>query len=161
VVSGGLGGPGAKVLGIVVSFLVNVVLFFAAFRLMTAAAVDTRCLWVGVVVAAVFWTILQVVGGLYVGHVLKGIPAAYASFGFVIALLVWLHLGAQMTLYAAEVNVVLQRHLWPRSLLGPPVEPADRETLAALAKVEERHPEEQVDVTFSGSPCTGGQEPDA
>jgi YihY family inner membrane protein len=161
VVSGGLGGPGAKVLGIVVSFLVNVVLFFAAFRLMTAAAVDTRCLWVGVVVAAVFWTILQVVGGLYVGHVLKGIPAAYASFGFVIALLVWLHLGAQMTLYAAEVNVVLQRHLWPRSLLGPPVEPADRETLAALAKVEERHPEEQVDVTFSGSPSTGGQEPDA
>ena len=60
----------------------------------------------------------------------------------------WLHLGAQLTLYAAEVNVVLTRKLYPRSLLGPPEERADEETLAALAKVEERDEREQVDVTF-------------
>jgi uncharacterized BrkB/YihY/UPF0761 family membrane protein len=66
----------------------------------------------------------------------------------VIALLVWLHLGAQMTLYAAEVNVVVARNLWPRSLLGPPAAPADEETLRALAKVEERHDIEKVDVEF-------------
>ena len=31
--------------------------------------------------------------------------------------------GAQMTLYAAEINVVLRRRLWPRSLFGPPRRP--------------------------------------
>jgi membrane protein len=147
-VAGGLGGTGAKVGGIVVSFIVNVILFLAAFRLLTARAVETRCLWIGVVVAAVFWTILQSVGGLYVGHAVRHVPAGYASFAIVIGLLVWLHLGAQMTLYAAELNVVLQRKLWPRSLLGPPLEPADQKALTDKAKVEERHPAEVVDVRF-------------
>lgn len=147
-VAGGLGGPAARVGGIALSLVINVILFLAAFRLMTSRAVQTRCLWVGVLVAAVFWTILQAVGGLYVGHALRHLPAGYASFGFVIGLLIWLHLGAQMTLYAAELNVVIQRRLWPRSLMGPPVEPADQRALTALAKVEERHPEETVEVSF-------------
>ena len=51
---------------------------------------------------------------------LKKSTSTYGEFGLVIALLVWLHLGAQMTLYAAEINVVLARRLWPRSLFGPP-----------------------------------------
>ncbi len=155
VVSGGFGGPLTKVLGIAVSFLANVVLFFAAFRLMTAASVETRCLRVGVVTAAVFWTILQAVGGLYVGHVTKHMSAAYATISTPIALLVWLHLGAQMTMYAAELNVVLQRGLWPRSLMGPPTEPADQRTLAALAKVEERHEDETVEVSFADEDDNG------
>ncbi len=72
-----------------------------------------------------------------------------------IGLLVWLHLLAQMTLYAAEINVVVIRRLWPRSLLGPPEAPADQETLRALAKVEERHDVEQVDVHFhNGEPAS-------
>jgi YihY family inner membrane protein len=147
-VTGGLGGPVLKVAGIVVSLLVNIILFGAAFRLMTARTVPSRDLRIGVIVAAVVWEILQIVGGIYIGHVLKGASTTYAQFAFVIALLVWLHLGAQMTLYAAEINVVVTRKLWPRSLLGPPVAPADEETLRALAKVEERHEIEKVDVEF-------------
>jgi YihY family inner membrane protein len=147
-VSGGLGGPLVKVVGIVVSLLVNFALYLAAFRFMTSSTIALRCLWVGVAVAAVFWEILQVVGGLYINHVYRHESSAYSQFGLVIALLVWLHLGAQMTLYAAEINVVLTRKLWPRSLFGPPAAPADEETLTALAKVEERHDEEQIDVRF-------------
>ena len=82
---------------------------------------------------------------------LKHSTSTYGVFGLVIALLIWLHLGAQMTLYAAELNVVLARRLWPRSLLGPPTVPADEATLTALAKVEERHDTEQVEVEFKRS----------
>jgi membrane protein len=157
-----IGGPLAKVGGIVVSLLVNFVLYLVAFRLLTARAVKTSCLWVGVAVAAVFWTILQTVGALYIHHVVSHMSAAYALFSTVIPLLIWLHLGAQMTLYAAEINVVLERDLWPRSLLGPPVEAADQRTLAALAKVEERHPAETVAVTFDEDhPEMTGHERDA
>jgi membrane protein len=156
-VSGGLGGPATKVLGIILSLLLNFCLFFAAFRVMTGSSVPSRDLWPGVLVAGVLWEILQVVGGYYIGHVL-------AQFGLVIALLVWLHLGAQLTLYAAEINVVISRRLWPRSLFGPPTEPADQETLTALAKVEERSEEQQIDVEFTseadGSPTkTGDRSP--
>jgi membrane protein len=150
-VTGGLGGPLLKVAGIALSLLLNFALFLAAFRLLTASTIATRCLWIGVIVAGVFWEILQVVGGYYIGHVLKHSTSTYGVFGLVIALLIWLHLGAQMTLYAAELNVVLARRLWPRSLLGPPTVPADEETLTALAKVEERHDTEQVEVEFKRS----------
>jgi membrane protein len=148
-VSGGLGGAGTEVVGIAVSLLANFCLFLAAFRLMTANSVPTRKLLIGVGVAAVFWTILQSLGGLYIGHVTSHMSAAYATVGTVIALLIWLHLGAQLTLYAAELNVVLERGLWPRSLMGPPTAAADQETYAALAKMEERHDTEHVDVSFT------------
>jgi YihY family inner membrane protein len=144
----GLGGPGVKVAGYLISLLVNFLLFLAGFRLLTSATIATRCLWVGVALAAIFWEVLQVVGGLYIDHVYRHASSTYSQFALVIALLVWLHLGAQMTLYAAEINVVVTRKLWPRSLMGPPEVPADEETLRALAKVEERHDEERVDVEF-------------
>src|SRR4029453_3271754 len=44
----------------------------------------------------------------------------------VIVLLSWLFLSAQMLLYAAELNVVLARRLWPRSLFQPPLTGPDR-----------------------------------
>lgn len=88
------------------------------------------------------------VGGIYVKHVVSHASETYGTFATVIGLLVWLHLLAQMTLYAAEINVVVVRKLWPRSLLGPPEVPADQETLRALAKVEERHDVGRVEVHF-------------
>jgi inner membrane protein YhjD len=148
-VTGGLGhGPLVKVLGIVFALLLNFGLFFASFRLMTTYDVKTRELRAGVILAGIIWTILQALGGYYIGHVLKSSRGTYGEFAFVIALLIWLHLGAQMTLYAAEVNVVLARRLWPRSLFGPPQGSADQRTLRALAKVEERSEAEHIDVEF-------------
>jgi membrane protein len=143
-----LGGVPYKISGILISLVVNFGIFLAAFRFLTAATIPTRCLWIGVGFASAFWEMLQVLGGIYIGHVYRHFSSTYAQFALVIALIVWLHLGAQLTLYAAEINVVLARHLYPRSLLGPPDEPADEETLRALAKVEERHEREQVDVRF-------------
>ena len=107
VVTGGLGGPVAKVLGIAVSLLFNVA---AVPRVLPPddreRRAEPRALWRGITVAAVFWTILQAVGGLYVGHVINGIPSRLRVLRVHHRLLVWLHLGAQITLYAAEINVV-------------------------------------------------------
>jgi membrane protein len=148
-VTGGLGGPAAKVAGILVSLLVNVVLFLLSFRLMTATSIPTRHLLKGALLAAVFWTILQSLGGLYINHVMKNMSPAYETVGTVIALLIWLHLGAQMTLYAAELNTVLERDLYPRSLMGPPSSRADEAALTALAKTEERSDVQHVEVEFT------------
>jgi membrane protein len=146
-VTGGLGGPAVKVVGIAFSLALNLALFAAAFRLLTSATVPTRCLWIGVVVGSVLWEMLQILGGYYIDHVVRHASSTYGFFAVVIGLLAWLHIGAQTTLYAAEVNVVIARRLWPRSFFSPAV-PADERALAALAKVEERSDREQVDVRF-------------
>ena len=148
IVTGGFGGVFTKILGIVLSYLANCALFYVAFRFMTAKTVGTRDLRDGILLAALFWTVLQALGGIYVKHVLGGLSTSYGSVATVLGLLVFLHLGAQLTLYAAELNTVLRRHLYPRNLLGPPEEPADQATYAALAKVEERNPIQHVNVTF-------------
>jgi membrane protein len=144
----GLGGPFVKMGAIAVSLVLNFGLYLAAFRFLTSATIATRRLWLGVAVAAVFLEILQLAGGIYINHVYRHASAFYSQFALVIALIVWLHLVAHITLYAAEINVVVSRRLWPRSLIGPPDSPADRKTLTALAKVEERHDDEQIDVRF-------------
>jgi uncharacterized BrkB/YihY/UPF0761 family membrane protein len=75
---------------------------------------------VGSIVGGVAWQALLAAGGYLVGHNLKHASEVYGFFAVVLGLLSWLYLGAQLTLYAAEVNVVRTRHLWPRSLLQPP-----------------------------------------
>ncbi len=142
------GGPFVKVGGYLVTLLVNFGLYLAAFRFLTAKSISTHSLWLGAAVGAFFLEILQLVGTIYVSHVVKNASNAYGTFATVIGLLVWLHVIAQLTMYSAEINTVVARRLWPRSLLGPPDAPADRETFRALAKMEERHENEQVEVRF-------------
>jgi membrane protein len=144
-VSAGFGGALAKIAGYLVSLVVNFGLFFAAYRLMTVPNIPSADLKWGSVVAAVLWTILQSVGGLYLKHAGGG---SYGVFKVVIPLLIWLRLGAEVFLYGAEINVVVSRRLWPRSFFGPPEAPADKRTLRALAKVEERSEQQQVEVEF-------------
>jgi hypothetical protein len=61
--------------------------------------------------------VLQVVGGYVVGHQLHRANELYGIFGVVLGLLAWLFLQAEVTLYAAEADVVLARRLWPTSIL--------------------------------------------
>jgi membrane protein len=143
-----LSGTLLKIGGYAITLVVNFGLYVAAFRFLTASTIPTRSLWLGAGVAAVFLEILQLVGGIYVKHVVTRASETYGTFATVIGLLVWLHIIAQLTMYAAEINTVVVRRLWPRSLLGPPESAADRETLTALAKVEERHDNESVEVRF-------------
>ena len=84
----------------------------------------------------------------YIDH-LKHSSNAYGTFGLVIALLIWLHLGGQLFLYCAEINVVKARKLWPRSFFGPPTNHADQQALRELALVEERTDEQHVAVSFT------------
>ena len=89
------------------------------------------------------------------GGNLTGLLANNGLFAVVLRLLSWLYLGAQLILYAAEVNIVRARRLWPRSLLQPPFTQPDQRALVHLAKQEERRPEQSVEVTFTPKPEPG------
>jgi membrane protein len=136
----------------------NVVLFLVAFRLLTVHEVQVRDLVPGAVFAAVGFQILQMVGGYYIQHVLKDASNTYGFFGIVIGLLTWVFLQARVLLYAAEINVVLKRRLYPRSLFPPPETDADRRALEEYAQREQHHESEDINVTFDQPAGDGSNE---
>jgi len=58
--------------------------------------------------------------------------------------------------YSAEVNVVLTRRLWPRSIVQPPLTEADRASMALQALQNQRRPEQHIEVTFDDRPPDEG-----
>jgi uncharacterized BrkB/YihY/UPF0761 family membrane protein len=136
-------------LGVAGSVLVNLGLFLLAFMVLTAEPLRPREVAVGVIFATAFWEILQLVGTWYVTRGLRTASPTYGIFAVVITLLSWIYLGSQLTLWAAEINVVLRYRLWPRSVTPPPLTRADRLMLVRLAQMEVRRPEERVTASFT------------
>ncbi|MHB8345523.1 MAG: YihY/virulence factor BrkB family protein [Ferrimicrobium sp.] len=141
-----------KTLLILVTIIVNLILYLGGFRLLTPKSISTKDLLPGALIAGVAWSALQQLGGYLVGHELAHASATYGIFGLVLGLITWLGLTASVTLYAAEFNVVHVRRLWPRSLVQPPLTKADEVALTALAKQQRYRIEQQITVTFHESP---------
>jgi hypothetical protein len=88
------------------------------------------------------------VAGAYLIHHYLHSDSVYGVFATVLGLVAWLYLAAEITVYCAEINVVLARLLWPRSVIQPPLTEADRASLALQALQNQRREEQQVVVTF-------------
>jgi uncharacterized BrkB/YihY/UPF0761 family membrane protein len=144
---------------------VNAGMYFVGFRILTPRGVPSRDLAPGAVTAGIGWTALQVAGAYLIHHYLHS-DSVYGVFATVLGLVAWLYLAAQITVYCAEINVVLSRRLWPRSIIQPPLTEADRASLALQALSNQRRKEQQVVVTFTdrepGAPAalTTPQTPD-
>jgi YihY family inner membrane protein len=150
--AGGVGTPVARIASLVASASLDLLLFVACFRLLTAARVTVRQVLPGALLATGCLLALQVLGGVYVTNVLKGSSQTYGGFAAVVGLLSWLLIGAEVTLIAAELNVVLARRLWPRSLTGDLL-PADKQVLRDCAHAAQLDHREHITVTF-GRPAT-------
>lgn len=142
-------GVASSVLAVAASCLVNLGIFLLAFMVLTAEPLRAREVAVGAITATVFWEALQLIGTWYVTSGLRTASPTYGFFAVVITLLSWLYLGSQLTLWAAEINVVLRYKLWPRSVTQPPLTRADRRALVRLAQMEVRRPEEKVVASFT------------
>jgi YihY family inner membrane protein len=140
--------PVLRALALVVTAALNVAISLAAFRLLTPKAIASRHLVPGAVLFGLAWSVLQLFGSYLISQRLQQTSETYGMFAIVLGLLFWLYLAAQLSLYAAELNVVLARGLYPRSIIQPPLTEPDRQALRELAQQEERRPEERVRVDF-------------
>jgi membrane protein len=153
----GLGTVGAQlgiawqIGSIALSTALNIALFWLGFRLLAAREVSWRHHRGGAIAAGGLYTLLQTLGGYYVGHVLKNASNTYGTFALVIGLLSWIYLAAHIMLLTAEANVVATRRLWPRSfslMIEQPATRADERALRQRGKVEERRQDETVRIDF-------------
>jgi len=96
--------------------ILNVGLYFASFTVLSAGCENPRSLLPGSIVAAIGFTALITVGTGLMTHQLRSASATYGAFGSVIGIVAFLLLLAKLVLYAAELNPVLARGLYPRAL---------------------------------------------
>ena len=135
----------------VLAALSNVGLYLISFRVLTPKGVPARHLIAGAVTGGITWTVLQALAVPVARHYTHS-DSVYGLFATVLVLLAWIYLGAQIAVYAAEVNVVLTRRLWPRTMVQPPLAEADRASMAMQALQNQRREEQNVEVTFSDRP---------
>jgi YihY family inner membrane protein len=144
-------GLGFKIPLEIVTAAFNAGMYLGGFRVLTPKGVRTRSLVPGAIVGGICWTVLQVLGTYLVHHFLHS-DSVYGVFATVLGLMAWIYLAVQITLYSAEINVVLTRRLWPRAIVQPPLTEADRASMALQALQNQRRPEQDVKVTFHDRP---------
>jgi uncharacterized BrkB/YihY/UPF0761 family membrane protein len=141
--------------------VINAVLYFASFTLLTAKAIGPRGHIPGAIAGAIVFTALITVGTGLVTHQLKHASATYGAFGTVIGIVTFLLLLAKLSMYAAELNPVLSRRLYPRALpLGGEPTDADRQVLSFLVHAQQRRDDEAIGVGF-GDDAAGQAAADA
>lgn len=128
--------------------MANTAFFLAAFRTLTPPLIPTRQLFPGIFLGAVGFTALTTIGTGLVTHELANKSATYGAFASVIGVVAFLLLLARISIYGAELNPVLHRHLWPRAFLGAPPRPADDEVLRARAHEVRSRSDERIGVGF-------------
>ena len=140
----------AGVFGIVAATGVSMGLFLVVFWLLSPKSLRLGTLLPGAVMSAIGWQALQMLGIRLVSHQLRRSSQLYGAIGAALGLVWFLVLGTQVLLYSLEVTVVIEQRLWPRSIVQTPLTASDMRLLEAMAKQEERRPEEHVAVRFDG-----------
>jgi uncharacterized BrkB/YihY/UPF0761 family membrane protein len=138
----------ARILILAFMLAVNCGFYIIAFKLLTPTDVTWRQLLPGSLFGAVSFTVLITVGAGLVQHQLRNSSATYGAFAAALGLVTFLLLLSKLTLYAAELNPVRARGLWPRALPTRPPTRADNEHLQALVHEQQRRPDQRIGVRF-------------
>lgn len=134
-------------------------LLTAVFRLAAARRHHLGRAAPGAFTVAVLWQVLQYAGTAYTQRVLTETENMTFAFGLVLGLIGIIYVAAFVGVLGIEVNVVLARRLWPRSLRTVFVDraeltDADRRAYASYVRREMHKSAEIVDVGFQ-DPQTG------
>ena len=93
----------SRFVSIAVTFAIDALLIAVMFRVLSGMRPSARSLWSGALLGAVGLSVLQVLSGLFVGGAASN--PLLASFGSLIALLIWLNLSSQVILIAGAYIV--------------------------------------------------------
>jgi membrane protein len=113
----------------------------------------------GAFTVAVLWQALQYVGTAYTTRIIQETNGMVGIFALVLGLIGIIYVASVMGVLGMEVNVVLARHLWPRSLRSVFVDrddltDADRRAYAGYVQAQQHKSSEHVQVGFA-DPETG------
>jgi YihY family inner membrane protein len=134
--------------GIVASLLLSVGLFLCVFKVLGPADLRWKDHLPGALLAGAGWQGLQILAQYLVQHDVRNMTPLYGQFAVVLGLISFLSIASQITMYSVEVNTVWKSHLWPRSIVQPPLTEADRRALEERALQEERRSDQHITVSW-------------
>jgi YihY family inner membrane protein len=144
----GLGGLAAHVVSLAVGIILGFGFFLALFRVAASPHVPTRSMMLGAAISAIAWQLLLIAAGVIIAHQLRHAQAIAGLFGVVLGLLAWLALQATVIVYAVEADAVRAKHLWPRSLVQPPLTDADKSYYTEAVLREAQRPEQRLAIGY-------------
>jgi uncharacterized BrkB/YihY/UPF0761 family membrane protein len=80
----------------------------------------------------------------------------YGTFAVVLGLIAWLYLEAELTRYAAQINVVVAYRLYPRSIVPPPYTEQDRRAQQLYAEAAKRS--DEMEIVVEAPQAQGGED---
>jgi membrane protein len=149
-----------RAVSIIVIFTIDTVVIAAMFRVLSGLRPSARALWTGAVLGGIGLTVLQVLSSLFVGGATNN--PLLASFGSLIALLLWFNFSSQVILIAGayiitgiddEHDRVHARHGAP-TLAIRRMQRAERRAAAASAELAAAR--ESVERERSSAPSSRG-----
>ena len=137
----------------VVTVLLTGLLLTVVFRLAAARRHHVGRAAPGAFTVAVLWQGLQYVGTQYTTRILAETKGMNFVFALVLGLIGIIYVAALVGVFGMEVNVVLARRLWPRSIRTLFVDrgeltEADRRAYASYVRAQQHKQAEIVDVSF-------------
>lgn len=140
-----------RLAGYVIAIALDIGLFLAAFLILISRPVTIKDVLPGALLSGVAFWVLQSLSSLIISRYLHNAQGTYGHFGVVITILWWSYLQSTITMFGAQLNVVLKERLYPRSLTGAPATDADRRAYRAYARQRIYHTSERVDVGFTST----------
>ena len=144
---------GVRWVVVIATILLNTAVLSVMLRLSTPQKESLREVLPGALTIAVSWQVLQVVGGLYVEHVIGRASQMNAVFATVLGLVALLYVATVIAIIGLEINVVLAKRLYPRALLTPftdavQLTEADKRVYREYAEAQRHKGFERVQVSF-------------
>jgi uncharacterized BrkB/YihY/UPF0761 family membrane protein len=146
-------GAGVDWLAVAASVVLNTGVLATMIRLSTPQKERLREVIPGAAAIAVLWQLLQVLGGVYVEHVIQKAGQMNAVFAVVLGLIALLYIASVIAMLGLEINVVLAKRLYPRALLTPftdsvQLTEADEKVYREYAQAQRHKGFERVRVSF-------------
>lgn len=120
-------GPVFRLLSVAVNILILYGVFTYILRVSLPLHIPIAKFRYGAAVSAVGMASLQQVGGYILLTQSNNLSNSYtALFATTLGLLAWIYLQSQIVMYAVVIDTVHNNKLWPRSLSGKKLTPADK-----------------------------------
>lgn len=150
-------GDGVRWLAVGVTVVLVTGVLALMMRLSTPRQERLRELLPGAAAIAVMWQLLQVLGGVYVEHVITKASQMNAVFAVVLGLVALLYIASVIAMLGLEINVVIAKQLYPRALLTPftdavQLTEADKQVYREYAQAQRHKGFERVRVSFDDQP---------
>ena len=143
---------GARVAAFSGTVVIVFLLLWVAPALLLPHRARLGIIWPAALIGSLAITGVLTFGAVVLPRLVAKSGPVYGSFATIVGLFTLIFLVSQVLVFAGEIAIVRRRRLWPRSLDTTKPTRADRGSLRALARVQERIPVERIEARFDAPP---------